>query len=151
LLVKPSCEYLLDGKVDYVFPAWHGEKQFNAYTLRLNLWETKGDPRMMPILMCNLTRGSRSGLKYRYRQQAKYPTSSVFLTRRVGLRIKMNLIKEYDAYILKNAAQISSIESALRTITYILPSASITCKLTVGRFKDAELASETCASSSFVG
>jgi len=34
----------------------------------------------------------------------------------------MNLLKEYDAYILKNAAQISSIESSLRTITYILPS-----------------------------
>jgi Peroxisomal membrane protein (Pex16) len=36
----------------------------------------------------------------------------------------MNILKEYDSYILKNAAQISSIESALRTITYILPSPS---------------------------
>jgi len=34
----------------------------------------------------------------------------------------MNLLEKYDNYILKNAAQISSIESALRTITYILPS-----------------------------
>jgi peroxin-16 len=58
----------------------------------------------------------------------------------------MNLLKEYDAYILKNAAQISSIESALRTITYILPSTSPFTRqcLIVGRFKDAELASETC-------
>jgi hypothetical protein len=59
----------------------------------------------------------------------------------------MNLLKEYDAYILKNAAQISSIESALRTITYILPSTSLPSTrqcLIVGRFKDAELASETC-------
>jgi peroxin-16 len=58
----------------------------------------------------------------------------------------MNLLKEYDAYILKNAAQISSIESALRTITYILPSMYplLFRRLTTGRFKDAELASETC-------
>jgi peroxin-16 len=56
----------------------------------------------------------------------------------------MNFLKEYDAYILKNAAQISSIESALRTITYILPSIpNVLTFLTVGRFKDAELASET--------
>lgn len=34
----------------------------------------------------------------------------------------MNVLREYDNYILKNAAQISSIESSLRTITYILPS-----------------------------
>lgn len=59
---------------------------------------------------------------------------------------EMNLLKEYDAYILKNAAQISSIESALRTITYILPSIYPIPfhLLTTGRFKDAELASETC-------
>lgn len=58
---------------------------------------------------------------------------------------EMNLLKEYDAYILKNAAQISSIESALRTITYILPSMYPLPfrRLTTGRFKDAELASET--------
>lgn len=56
----------------------------------------------------------------------------------------MNLVKEYDSYILKNAAQISSIESALRTITYILPSTpNVDTFLTLGRFKDAELASET--------
>ena len=59
----------------------------------------------------------------------------------------MNLLKEYDTYILKNAAQISSIESALRTITYILPSNfpafNPTGLICVGRFKDAELASET--------
>src|SRR5271168_3137022 len=65
----------------------------------------------------------------------------------VAVEQTMNLLKEYDAYILKNAAQISSIESALRTITYILPSTSPPFTrqcLIVGRFKDAELASETC-------
>ena len=57
----------------------------------------------------------------------------------------MDFLKEYDTYILKNAAQISSIESALRTITYILPSmpSRPLHKFTTGRFKDAELASET--------
>ena len=59
----------------------------------------------------------------------------------------MDLLKSYDSYILKNAAQISSIESALRTITYILPSIPRpSSSLTIGRFKDAELASETCMS-----
>ena len=65
----------------------------------------------------------------------------------VAVEQTMNLLKEYDAYILKNAAQISSIESALRTITYILPSTSPPFTrqcLIVDRFKDAELASETC-------
>jgi hypothetical protein len=42
--------------------------------------------------------------------------------------------KEYEAFLLKNASQISSIETTLRTFTYILP----------GRFHDAELASEAC-------
>ena len=56
----------------------------------------------------------------------------------------MNVLKEYDSYILKNAAQISSIESALRTITYILPGLfpNTNGQLTAGRFKDADMASE---------
>ncbi|CAJ0892834.1 178_t:CDS:2, partial [Entrophospora sp. SA101] len=44
----------------------------------------------------------------------------------------MNLLKKYENFILANASQISSIESSLRTLTYVLP----------GRFADAEFASE---------
>ncbi|KAG9295992.1 hypothetical protein G9A89_011844 [Geosiphon pyriformis] len=43
----------------------------------------------------------------------------------------MNLLHKYDAAIIKNASQISSIESSLRMLTYILP----------GRFEDSEFAS----------
>ncbi|RKP07485.1 peroxisome membrane protein, partial [Thamnocephalis sphaerospora] len=43
------------------------------------------------------------------------------------------LLQRYEEFLLKNASQISSIESTLRTLTYILP----------GRFHDAELASES--------
>ncbi|RKP27483.1 peroxisome membrane protein [Syncephalis pseudoplumigaleata] len=43
-----------------------------------------------------------------------------------------NLLKDYESFLLNNASQISSIESSLRSFTYILP----------GRFHDAELASE---------
>ncbi|KAK9454083.1 peroxisome membrane protein [Dipodascopsis uninucleata] len=38
----------------------------------------------------------------------------------------------YETFLLKNAGQISSIESTIRTMTYVLP----------GRFKDAEITSE---------
>ncbi|CAB4375888.1 unnamed protein product [Rhizophagus irregularis] len=44
----------------------------------------------------------------------------------------MNILRKYDDFILNNASQISSIESSLRTLTYVLP----------GRFADAEFASE---------
>ncbi|PNY29442.1 Peroxisomal membrane protein PEX16 [Tolypocladium capitatum] len=39
----------------------------------------------------------------------------------------------YDGFITKNAGQVSQIESALRSLTYIIP----------GRFRDAEIASES--------
>ncbi|KAF5007579.1 hypothetical protein FDECE_6087 [Fusarium decemcellulare] len=39
----------------------------------------------------------------------------------------------YDEFITKNAGQVSQIESALRSLTYIIP----------GRFRDAEIASES--------
>ncbi|KAF9427425.1 Peroxisomal membrane protein pex16 [Entomortierella beljakovae] len=42
------------------------------------------------------------------------------------------VLKQYESFIFKNATQISSIESTLRSLTYILP----------GRFGDADLASE---------
>ncbi|KAI1320676.1 Peroxisomal membrane protein pex16 [Mortierella claussenii] len=44
----------------------------------------------------------------------------------------MDFLKKYEAFIFKNASQVSSIESTLRSLTYILP----------GRFDDADLASE---------
>ncbi|KAF9975008.1 Peroxisomal membrane protein pex16 [Actinomortierella ambigua] len=44
----------------------------------------------------------------------------------------MDFLKQYESFIFKNASQISSIESTLRSLTYILP----------GRFDDADLASE---------
>ncbi|KAG0346176.1 Peroxisomal membrane protein pex16 [Podila humilis] len=44
----------------------------------------------------------------------------------------MDFLRKYESFIFKNASQISSIESTLRSLTYILP----------GRFDDADLASE---------
>ncbi|KAI9256267.1 peroxisome membrane protein [Sporodiniella umbellata] len=44
----------------------------------------------------------------------------------------MEYLNSYENFLLKNATQITSIESTLRTLTYILP----------GRFQDAELASQ---------
>ncbi|CAO3624071.1 unnamed protein product [Cunninghamella blakesleeana] len=44
----------------------------------------------------------------------------------------MDIIQAYEGFLLKNVSQISSIESALRSLSYILP----------GRFHDAELASQ---------
>ncbi|PHH64370.1 hypothetical protein CDD81_4727 [Ophiocordyceps australis] len=43
----------------------------------------------------------------------------------------------YDDYITRNASQVSQMESALRSLTYIIP----------GRFRDAEMASESIHSS----
>ncbi|KAJ2724270.1 hypothetical protein GGI07_002043 [Coemansia sp. Benny D115] len=42
------------------------------------------------------------------------------------------MLEKYASFVVNNAAQVNSIENALRTLTYILP----------GRFADAELASE---------
>jgi hypothetical protein len=42
----------------------------------------------------------------------------------------------YEDFLLKNASQMSSIESSLRSLSFILP----------GRFKDVEVASEACMS-----
>ncbi|KAI8351568.1 peroxisomal membrane protein pex16 [Mortierella sp. GBAus27b] len=44
----------------------------------------------------------------------------------------MDFLKKYESFICKNATQVSSIESTLRSLTYILP----------GRFDDSDLASE---------
>ncbi|CAJ0861736.1 1201_t:CDS:10, partial [Entrophospora sp. SA101] len=51
----------------------------------------------------------------------------------------MNLLKKYENFILTNASQISSIESSLKTLTYVLP----------GRFADAEFASEAYSSKTY--
>jgi len=42
--------------------------------------------------------------------------------------------KLYEDFIVSNASSIGSIESGLRSLTYIIP----------GRFRDAEIASESC-------
>ncbi|ORY78615.1 peroxisome membrane protein [Protomyces lactucae-debilis] len=48
-----------------------------------------------------------------------------------------NPLSRYEQFLLKNASQISTIESTLRTLTYLLP----------GRFQDSEVASEALYSS----
>lgn len=56
--------------------------------------------------------------------------------RQVALRVKdepSSWLSGYSDFIIKNASAVSQIESALRSLTYIIP----------GRFKEAELASET--------
>ncbi|CAN8099990.1 unnamed protein product [Discula destructiva] len=45
-------------------------------------------------------------------------------------------LAKYDDFVTKNASQVSQMESALRSLTYIIP----------GRFRDAELATEGIAS-----
>ncbi|KYK58830.1 hypothetical protein DCS_05848 [Drechmeria coniospora] len=49
------------------------------------------------------------------------------------LRLPPQWLSLYDDFIAKNAGQVSQIESALRSLTYIIP----------GRFRDAEIASES--------
>jgi peroxin-16 len=49
------------------------------------------------------------------------------------LTLPAHLVSQYDAFVLRNSSQISQIESALRSLTYIIP----------GRFRDAEIASES--------
>lgn len=43
-------------------------------------------------------------------------------------------LEKYESFLVNNVGFISSLESTLRSVTWILP----------GRFKDAELASEAC-------
>ncbi|TEA12336.1 Peroxisomal membrane protein PEX16 [Colletotrichum sidae] len=58
-----------------------------------------------------------------------YQTSTI----RTVLSLPPQWLHMYDEFITKNASQVSQIESALRSLTYIIP----------GRFRDAEIASET--------
>ncbi|KAL8383593.1 hypothetical protein RB595_010675 [Gaeumannomyces hyphopodioides] len=52
--------------------------------------------------------------------------------RKLGVRAVLSLPQTYASFIAKNESQVSQIESALRSLTYIIP----------GRFRDAEIASE---------
>lgn len=59
------------------------------------------------------------------------PTSKPSLAQILSLPPRC--LSMYDDFIAKNAGQVSQIESALRSLTYIIP----------GRFRDAEIASES--------
>ncbi|EQL01111.1 peroxisomal membrane protein pex16 [Ophiocordyceps sinensis CO18] len=61
--------------------------------------------------------------------QAKRPANAVAQV----LSLPPRWLALYDDFISKNAGQVSQIESALRSLTYIIP----------GRFRDAEIASES--------
>jgi peroxin-16 len=60
---------------------------------------------------------------------------------------------QYDEFIIKNASAVSQIESALRSLTYIIPGTRFMLNATpdkrrsnkfiAGRFRDAEIASES--------
>ncbi|KAJ3939732.1 uncharacterized protein N0V96_010518 [Colletotrichum fioriniae] len=56
---------------------------------------------------------------------------------RAVLSLPPQWLHMYEEFITKNSSQVSQIESALRSLTYIIP----------GRFRDAEIASETVHSS----
>ena len=49
--------------------------------------------------------------------------------------VMSSVLARYETFLLNNVSAISSLESSLRSVTWVLP----------GRFKDAELASEACA------
>ncbi|KAL2758318.1 hypothetical protein ACRALDRAFT_1080204 [Sodiomyces alcalophilus JCM 7366] len=72
---------------------------------------------------------------------AEIPTKAVRPPRAsaVGSILSMptRWLQSYDEFIAKNASQVSQIESGLRSLTYVIP----------GRFRDAEMASETIHSS----
>lgn len=52
----------------------------------------------------------------------------------LSLASMSSTLAAYESFLVKNVSTISSLESTLRSITWILP----------GRFRDAELASEAC-------
>ncbi|KAM0325029.1 hypothetical protein ACHAQA_007565 [Verticillium albo-atrum] len=54
-----------------------------------------------------------------------------------ALSLPPRWLHKYEEFITKNASQVSQIESGLRSLTYVIP----------GRFRDAEIASETVHSS----
>ena len=52
----------------------------------------------------------------------------------VHIPVMSSVLARYEAFLVNNVSAISSVESTLRSVTWILP----------GRFKDAELTSEAC-------
>lgn len=61
-------------------------------------------------------------------------SSGPFPSRLLSLASMSSTLAAYESFLVKNVSTISSLESTLRSITWILP----------GRFRDAELASEAC-------
>lgn len=68
------------------------------------------------------------------------------------ISLPLQLPTMYENFVTKNASSVSQIESALRSLTYIIPGALLSrpckqCMLTVylGRFRESEIASESCA------
>ena len=51
-----------------------------------------------------------------------------------------NLVQAYEKLLLDNVSTVRSVESGIRSLTWLLP----------GRFEDSELASEGCTSPSFL-
>ncbi len=66
-----------------------------------------------------------------------------------ALTLPAKLRSQYDEFIIKNSSAVSQIESALRSLTYIIPGTSYLQSATSradrppGRFRDAEIASES--------
>ncbi|KAK9472644.1 peroxisome membrane protein, partial [Dipodascopsis tothii] len=51
-------------------------------------------------------------------------------------------LRAYESVLIKNADQISSIESTLQSLTFVLPGASMHVRADPGRFKETELTTE---------
>ena len=75
-----------------------------------------------------ITQSAPRTMQQAYRQSSRVASDILALPQRYG--------KLYEEFIVANASSIGSIESALRSLTYIIP----------GRFRDAEIASESCMS-----
>jgi Peroxisomal membrane protein (Pex16) len=69
-----------------------------------------------------------------------------------ALTMPAKWLTQYDDFIIKNASAVSQIESALRSLTYIIPGMLHTVAhefgdlYFAGRFRDAEIASESRSS-----
>lgn len=69
------------------------------------------------------------------------------------LSLPPKLLNQYGDFITKNASAVSHIESGLRSLTYIIPGLqllatnSVYCTVLIlaGRFRESEVASESCA------
>lgn len=66
----------------------------------------------------------------------KHPPNAPYVPP-VHVPVMSSVLARYEAFLVNNVSAISSVESTLRSVTWILP----------GRFKDAELTSEACTDS----